>query len=588
MGTSFRRMTRHTTIITAAILLTAGAGIATSKTPIAAETRRSILAHSPDSTLATLVAATSTQLPGKQVWAHMVPHGLADYHEKPGKTDYGSAYPLDLIPGGPSSPPRLTSGLPRAQAAGLTGMQILTFEGINRGSDFTKEWMKQADPTWNDSHPDNDFSIAPCFMASSSDGLIRMIREYLEIAKEHASAAKIGDKFVIYIYGPRNMPPQQWEKVRDTIDQQQLPVYLIGDLQTDSSQTGHTLDASRIDTYAHAFDAAWNFEDSSQYIWNDILRYAVSRSLPYAGGIMPGYNRETPGGGIVDAQGTTMMRNQWEAALTSGAPWQNIITWNDLVEHTDIKPSSDWNITRSDINAFYAAKLRGLPPPAPRAELYITTPNHTRAGQTVHAEALILNGGKTDVIVNVQLHDGSGAPIGEPIRMTAPAGKATAATTNTPLPADQLPSRRFLRAHAWSLTTGGTPLQHVVSAPVVVYGANEKLRTTNQRTHYYSIPAARALPTNPTLSLTGDATQGNATLTAAHPMRFVEILQNTRSAKLSFDTAIATNALSALSRTIVGNQKITTDSAGFYVGRIIDSNERVAYSDPVYISDPRS
>ena len=48
-----------------------------------------------------------------------MPHGLPDYLE-PGAPPYGETYPLDLIAGDHTAPPRPSSGVPRAQQAAPT------------------------------------------------------------------------------------------------------------------------------------------------------------------------------------------------------------------------------------------------------------------------------------------------------------------------------------------------------------------------------------------------------------------------------------------------------------------------------------
>lgn len=541
------------------------------------------------------IAENSRVLPGRQVWAHTIPHGLADYHEVPGRTDYGTRYPLDLIPGGYGDPRRPGAGVPRAQAAGITGMQVMQFEGVNRGSDFMGEWMGQADPTWADADASNDFSVAPCLLVSTRDGLRRMLEEYVAFAAHHPSAAKIGSKYVVYIYGTPTMPAAEWAAVREEIDVAGHPVFLIGDLQTASSQRGYRVDAARLDTYARYFDAVWNFEDSNLRIWNQVQSYVAGRGLAYAGGIMPGYNRETSdAGGFVDAAGTSQFRRQWEAALAAGAPWQNVLTWNDMVERTDIAPSSDWNITRSDINAFYSAAFRGVPAPKRTPELYVTTPDHVRAGEAIKAEGLVLNGSTRAVNLHMLLKDGAGRVVGGRSYALARPGVATAATTSVSAPAAPAAAgaeQRYVRAHVWTTDSAGAVVQRVISAPVLIHGAGEGPRSTRERTHYYSIPASRWWEGKVGLTLTGNPAAGPARATVTAPggasVRFAEVLQNHRQAALGFDVASFTAPVPVKDRTVIGGQQITVDAAGAYLARVIGSDERVAYSDPVLVARPQ-
>ncbi len=54
-------------------------------------------------------------------------------------------------------------------------------------------------------------------------------------------------------------------------------------------------------------------------------------------------------------------------------------------------PGSDWNWTRADVAAFYAARLRGAPPPNATPQLYVTTPQCLRVGEAPQAEAMALD-----------------------------------------------------------------------------------------------------------------------------------------------------------------------------------------------------
>lgn len=531
-----------------------------------------------------LLTAGAKDLPGYQVWGHMVPHGLADYVQ--GVPAYGAGYPLDLIPGGYWDAPRDTSGVERAQQAGLTGMQLLQFDWENQGSDFVDSWMAQADRTWTNGDARGGFSVAPCWLLTTSGSATRMAREYISVARKHPSAAKVGNRFVIYVYAPRNLSPQQWSQERRSMAQAGLDVYLIGDLQTESSQNNYELNSALIEPWAPYFDAVWLFEDSTLRIWGHLEKYLASAHYAFAGGIMPGYNRETfDQGGYVDPQGTKQFRRQWQNHLDSGAPWANVVTWNDVIEHTDIKASSDWNITRQDINAFYASRLRRISQPKPSAQLYVTTPTHIRLGQSAKAEGLVLNGSAATVQVHTRLVDRNRRVVTPTYTATANPGSAVDSSIPAIDTINSYPVGRFLRAETWTTDANGDIIQRVFSAPIVIYSPTAN-PTPMMRQLYYSIPAAQALSSPVTLRIKGNPTTGNARAVAAAPTsntRFLEVLQNTRQASLSFDTPRYTASIPMKPKVIVGNQTITSTANGFYVARAIDSEERVAYSDPVYV-----
>ncbi len=247
------------------------------------------------------IARASAVLPGRAVWGHLVPHGLPEHSRVAGGDGYGATYPLDLVAGGSEARPREGAGVPRAQAAGLTGMQILQFEGVNAGSDFVTTWLDQADPTWSDDEAANDFSVAPCLLLRTPQGLARMAGEYVAAVRDRPAAARIGGRYVVFVYGSASLSAAQWAEAKAGLDASGLPVFLIGDLQTDASQTGFTVDQARLDGYSGLFDAVWNFEDSGARIRAGLWQYLAGRQLAFAGGTMPGYDRQTSAdGGFVD------------------------------------------------------------------------------------------------------------------------------------------------------------------------------------------------------------------------------------------------------------------------------------------------
>lgn len=526
-------------------------------------------------------------LPGKQVWAHMVPHGLPDYVEGGNAGGYGDLFPLDLIAGNWSAPQRATAGLPRAQAAGLTGMQILQFDWINHGGDFVTEWMKSADPTWSDSNPTNDFSIAPCFFATTKEGALHLAREYKAAAEGHPSAARVGARLAVYVYGTRALSATDWAAVRGTLAAEGTALYWIDDLSTESSQHGFSVDTTRIDPYIPNANANWLFDDSSNALWPSLSTYLSSRKINFTGGIMPGYDRETSDlGGYVDPRGTKQLREQWEVSLTLPYPWVNIVTWNDMVERTDIKASSNWSITRQDINAFYSAKFRGIPYPKPSPQLYLTTPNYIRLGEPVRAESLVLNGGKADVTVKTQIVDSSGNVLGPTATSVIKAGTAGDATTAVSATINSFPPGRYVNVRSWLTDASGRITQWMTGAPVVIYdGATQA--TPMMRRNYYSVPASKVMPQNVKLSLSSSPTAGPATATVTVPtttnVRFAQVLQNTRSAGLGFDTTTLSVSVPMKPTSIIGGQVVSSQAKGFYVARVFDDQERVRYSTPLWI-----
>lgn len=529
-------------------------------------------------------AATTDSLPGTMVWAHMIPHGLPDYTER-GASPYGDQFPLDLIPGDWEAAPRPTSGVPRARQAGLNGMQIFQIEGVNKGTDFVDSWMKEADPLWADTDPKNNFAIAPCLLVWTPDGAVRMIKEYVAGIPGHRSAARSSQgRPIVFVYAIRSMAASDWATVRSKLAAAGISVFLLGDIQSDSSQHGNQIPTSLIDPFLPSFDAFWMFDDGAETVFRQANAYLSGKGKTFIGGVIPGYNRETSAdGGFVDARATKSFRNLWHQHLDAALRWVNIVSWNDTVEHHDIKANSNWNITRQDINAFFGAKLRGEAFPKPRPELYATTPTFGVVGQSVEAEGLVLNGGSAPVQVTTRLLDASGATLATATATVAP-GADGDATPRWTVPSGA--ANTTVWAETTTTTAAGAIVQSVRSAPIVLYTSAD-VTASQLRRGYYSIPAAKALPAGVRIALTNRqaVATGGATATVTSDLgtaaRFVDVLQNTREAARGYDVRSVSAAVSIGQRTISGGQVVKPAAQGFYVGRVIDGDERVGYSLPV-------
>lgn len=516
-------------------------------------------------------------LPAGQAWAHLVPHGLPDYLE-PGAPPYGETYPLDLIAGDHTAPPRPSSGVPRAQQAGLTGLHILQLESAgNSGTDFVIDWMEHADATWASGSLDG-LSIAPCMSPLTTAGFGRMAREYAAGAVAHRSAARIDGRLVVFVYAARALSLADWRLAREALTRDGVHLYIVGDLQPEASQNAGGLARAEVQQYARLFDAVWAFDDLALEISPQMAALATREDVPLAGTVMPGYNRETENGGIIDPEGTRRFRASWEAQLADRTPWVVGLTWNDAVEHTDIKAGSMWNHTRQDVNRFYADRLRGRTASGP-ANLYLSSVSHVWPGEPLRAEGLVLNPSDAAVTVTMRLLDANGRPVGSSARATVAAHSAGDATVRVPTSAPR-PGPTFLRAAAELRDASGHLLAQVTGAPILVYRSPQE--AGRDRQDWYSIPAARSLPRPVRLAVAPD--RRSATVDSpGTDARFIELLQNTRSAGRLIDAAASPFPIPVTRSTIVGPQDVTIPASGFYVGRVISTDERVGYSDPIWL-----
>lgn len=508
-------------------------------------------------------------------WAHMLPHGLP-MQQQLGESAYGATYPLGLRPS--NMPFDGTSAeIERMRDAGVDGVQIMQFEGVNKGGDFVSEWLPKADS--NVSPADGRrFVVAPCMRATTIEGAVTMIRQYVVAAEGHVSAARVRGRLLVFIYATRTMSPDDWIQVKTRLATAGLSIYLMGDVDAAISQNANRLKRSIVAPYFPAFDGSWIFDDSTLRAWTDILTISAHRD--FAIGIMPGYDRRTPNGGYVDPEATKHYRAQWQASLESGLKWVILNTWNDVVERTHVRASSDWSFTRQDITAFYSRKLRGLAPSG-GAELYISTPAEVRKGEAVRAEALVLNNSARPVQVGGEFLDQDGTVIGRLAVVTVAPGDSGAAAGLSAEAVDS-PGLQFIRLHAYSAYDNGDKIQEGISAPMVIRPPGPAGRVS-----YYSIAARKALPEAfaPTVTIhrVGGQDVVRASSTLGREAAAIELIQNSQKSTLALKRPTVTAPTRSSPTEIAGGEIVPGQKSGYVVARFIDNADRVAYSDPMRI-----
>lgn len=258
-------------------------------------------------------------------------------------------------------------------------------------------------------------------------------------------------------------------------------------------------------------------------------------------------------------------------------------------------PNSDFNVTRSELTRWFAAKFRRQPPGWTQPKLYVTTPKTAYVGQKALVEGLALNPTARPVQVSVQLLDSQRRPFGRPQTATARPGEDGAAVI--PLRLDAPPAGHFLRARA-TLRDGAKVLASVVSAPIAIL---DPVAQPGFVPLYYSVPAHKALPGAVKISLAGRPIGGRTARASIVPpprtqTQFSEVLFNGEILKNFLAEAPATldvprrrrSAVRTPDGTValpVGEIKSGTEW-GFYMARVTDAQYRVGYSDPVFVAPP--
>lgn len=482
-------------------------------------------------------------------------------------------YPLDTRrnwPGGAWTTPDVASG----KAAGIDGFEVDMFSDGHSANGY----LSAADKL-------GGFEIAGLLDGGDENANVRATEDYCRSAASHPSAAKVGDSFLVFTYGTTHLTPEAWGRIRSRIAADGFKTYFMPDL--DPGWFAPSFDRDKFAAYAAQFESAYSFGWPGKYLTDMAALYAQI-GKPYAGGMMPGYSRV--GGGYEDAKATATYRDRWAANVALKLPWIATSTWNDLSEHTEIMPSSDWNMTRSELSRWQSAKWRGEHAPWNDPRLYVTTPQILYPGHAEPAEALVLNGSNQHVRVTIVLLDARSKPVGTPVSETIDAQSAGAATIMVDQPASMV--GRFLRAKA-TITAGGRTISSVASAPILFVSEDAQ---PGFRTLYYSIPAMKVLPAPVKIAIHGDPVRAaNASAEVVVPKgvdpQFSELLFNGQILKnyLTIPPSPLSVPVVANSSTKAGGSVVQPVGAvkggmrwGFYMARVTDKQYRVGYSDPVY------
>lgn len=556
-------------------------------TPRGVATRRAFLALAGASAVLTTAACSGgggpqasrspgRGLSGRQVWAHMVPQGLP--LSESGDIHYGSERPLSYAPAGTDYGSLVSGQIDQARAAGLTGMQILLLEGVNQGGDFVGDWMAAADPTWDEGE---GFSVAPCLQVSSRGAAVRLLEQYAAAAEGHPSAARSGDALVVWLFNARSLSPQDWASCRGELQRKGTQLCLVAELGTAASQHGDRLDTSLIDPYGDSFEAVWLFEDKESEVLDDFVAWAKRHDTPFAGGTLPGYDRETTNGGYTDARATELWRTQLERQVGSGAAWLTAVTWNDAVEHTSVGPTPDWGTTRADVLAHHSTRFRSQGFPDDSATAYATTPQYLVQGQPLLAEGLGINHGTESVTVKVTVTTASGTQLAASEAREVAPGTMGAAVLEGPVDAR---GGEHLYAVVELTDRSRRRLARTKSAPVVVFAADDAALPDPRRRRYYSLSSASAAEFSDLARVEGaegsPATTDGLKVVARESLRSVEFLHNTWPAGTGLNTRELTYR--APPDTLVGGQRIATVPQGFTLARVVTNSGKIAYSPPVH------
>lgn len=498
---------------------------------------------------------------GRQVWAHSTHQGQADYQDGVVPV-YDAEWPL-LLRQGQWNSPELGSRMAEVKAAGIDGLQVLIYDW-EPGDRYLSEMLPDAEQ--------QGVKLAPCYFTTDAGKLAEQAAQWIATAGDSTAAGREYGKYLIWVYSPSS----QLDVPAFLSDSRVAgKVVLLGDLGTAASQTGRVLDVARADAHGKRYRAVWDFEDSmlegETPVLDQVFDWARTRLVPFIGGVMPGYNRESPAtGGYVDPRGTKLLREAWEKHLAkSWVRWVTLVTWQDFTEGHTIRPTSQWHYTRADVCRWYSNRLKGLPQDA-TPQLYVTAPTHIHVGEKVNAEALVLNGSAAPASVKIELLNSSSSVVST-ATSTIQAGQVGDATTN-----DAGLTAGWVRPRA-TMTVGGSSTV-VMGAPVLIFPAGQA-PTSPDRRRYNSVAARKASG-----SATVSVAAGKATITASGgTARTVEVLQNTRSAGRGYGVQSKAATVPMSNYDGVGSQTYTAAATGWVIGRAVFADGSIAYSNPTAI-----
>lgn len=544
----------------------------------------------------------TTLLDRKMVWAHNIPSGSLTYSGIDAfPNTYGANYPLVLA--NQTSAQGTTRVIKEAEAAGIDGFAVdILNQGYINGA--LSGYLTAADPDAPKVYIAPTLDVAGLGNQTNvTNALTSYCNATNGVGLNHPSAAMIGSKWLIFLYGSNGLTPTQWQQVRDSANAVGCDTYFVGDVGVNfNGCPGSTTITNSLSANFPSYDTGYIFGSapfSSNYFvngapycssttaWETILSYFQVNSKPYIGGVWPGYyrgyNTGNPFG--VDQLATSLYSREWDRQINASLPWAHITTWNDFTEHTVIEPSSDQNVTMSDLTAWYVSTFKNQGPPFSDARLYITTPQSLWINQDAPAEALVINPTASSVTASIQLIDNTGALIGNSAQVTVAAKSIGRATLS--MLQGAVPVGHFLRARA---TLGATV---VTSAPVLYYPTTRPAGI-DAPVLYYSIPATAALSNSPGLTVSG----GTATVTlpaGTTTYSGIDVLHNTKMVGWLMGGKVksyppASGPFSAMLSNQPADGYFHSDDAytlssdyGLFVARVIDSQGKVSYSDPVYI-----
>lgn len=214
------------------------------------------------------------------------------------------------------------------------------------------------------------FKVAPnidCVSPGSGSGMAQTIASRLRDAGELASSSqlRVNGQFVVGAFYANNCGVPYWTEFKSTMKAAGLDPFLVCVMLGGAYR-------AEFDGVCDAW-SDWGRKDPwSAPSSNYATRYAGAKDEPIMAAISHGDVRYKKDSNIAyEQKGSETLRINWDEAITTGADWAQLVTWNDIGEHAAFYPNTAQQFAMYDLSAYYIAWFKtGQPPRITRDALY--------------------------------------------------------------------------------------------------------------------------------------------------------------------------------------------------------------------------
>jgi hypothetical protein len=205
--------------------------------------------------------------------------------------------------------------------------------------------------------------VSPGRGRDMAETIVSRLRDTGELA--NPNQLRVNGRFVVGAFYANNCGVPYWREFKATMGAAGLEPFLVCVMLGGA--------------YRAEFDEAcdawsdWGRRDPWSAASSDYAsRYAGAGHEPVMAAISHGDIRYAAGASIAyEQKGTETLRINWEEAIGTGADWAQLVTWNDIGEHTQFFPNTAQQFALYDLTAYYIAWFKtGAAPPITKDAVY--------------------------------------------------------------------------------------------------------------------------------------------------------------------------------------------------------------------------